>query len=467
MRIGSSKSTDMTEGNIASLIMLFSVPLMIGNFFQLLYNMIDAIVVGNFVSKSALGAVGSTGAIVNMVVSIFSGLATGAGAVISQFFGAKDGEKVKGSVHTSLIMTLIVGVLSSLVGVFFADEFLVMMKTPADIFPDALTYLRIYFAGMLGLLFYNMEAGILRAVGDSAHPFYALVASSLVNLVLDLVFVLVFNMGVAGVAYATVLAQFASAGILAVVLVRTNDSHRICFKDVKYSSSITATIIKIGIPTALHLGITAFSNIFVQAYINNFGGDVTTGWSTYTKVDQIIILPVMSISLALTTFVGQNLGAGKIDRVKKGIKFSVLISILICAVLMIPMLIFPGPITKIFSKDKEVIRYGAYLLRLISPFYITMAINQNLAGALRGAGITKVPMIMALSTFVGFRQLYLYVISRLGYGDVLTLVALSYPFGWIICSVAYAVYYKLSHWEEKQSVVIKNKKESEKSENIQ
>lgn len=447
-----SKGKNMTEGNILSLLVLFALPLMIGNFFQILYNTVDSLVVGNFVGKSALGAVGSVGSIVNTVVSIFSGLSAGAGAVISQHFGAGNDKNVKSAVHISIVLTVIIGIVSSLAGYFFADEFLHLTKTPIELYPNALLYLRIYFLGMIGLFIYNIEAGILRAIGDSANPFYALVISSIVNLVLDLVFVLCFDMGVEGVAYATVIAQIVSSIFLAVILIRANGSHKVTFKDVDYSKDITKTIIRIGIPTALHLGIVAFSNVFVQAYINAFGDNITTAWSVYSKVDHIVILPIQSISIAITTFVGQNLGAGKIDRVKKGIKTSVILNFAIIAVLMVPLLIFAREIISIFNSDDTIIKYGAYLLRLVTPFYLFMCINQNLAGALRGAGLTKIPMIMALASFVCFRQIYLYVLSLLGLSTNLTLVALSFPFGWIVCAIAYMIYYRVSHWEEKASL---------------
>ena len=255
---------DMTEGSILRLLLVFAFPLMVGNFFQLLYNTVDAYVVGNYVGKTALGAVGSTGSIVNMVVSIFTGMSGGAGAVISQYFGAKDDEKVRTSVHTAIILTVVIGIASTFVGVVYADDFLRMMKTPAEILPEAITYLRIYFAGIMGLMIYNIFAGILRAVGDSQSPFYALIVSSLVNVALDLLFVRVFDLGVAGVAYATLIAQVVSSVFLAVVLIRAKGPHRISFREVSYSKDILKMIIVIGLPTAIHMGITAFSNIFVQ-----------------------------------------------------------------------------------------------------------------------------------------------------------------------------------------------------------
>lgn len=447
---------DMTEGSILRLLLVFAFPLMVGNFFQLLYNTVDAYVVGNYVGKTALGAVGSTGSIVNMVVSIFTGMSGGAGAVISQYFGAKDEEKVRTSVHTAIILTVVIGIASTFVGVVFADDFLIMMKTPKEILPEAITYLRIYFSGIMGLMIYNIFAGILRAVGDSQSPFYALIVSSLVNVALDLLFVRVFDLGVAGVAYATLIAQVVSSVFLAVVLIRAKGPHRISFKGVSYSRDILKMIIVIGLPTAIHMGITAFSNIFVQSYINAFGENVTTAWSSYGKIDQIVHLPMLSIALATTTFVGQNLGADKVERAKKGIRTAIYLSLGITAVLMLPILIFAPEITAIFNKDATVVHYGAYILRLITPFYLAFCINQVISSALRGAGITKIPMIFSLGSFVFFRQAYLFVINQLNYGGNLTLVALSYPFGWIVCSAIYLVYYNVSGWEKKYALA-KNK----------
>ncbi len=443
-----SRDVNMTQGNIFKLLLWFTLPLMLGNFFQFFYNTVDSWVVGNYVSSQALGAVGSVAPIVNTVVSIFSGMAAGAGTVISQYFGASDDENLSSAVHTAILFTIAIGVASTLFGVIFTDRLLLLMKTPKEILPDATIYLRIYFAGILGLMLYNIEAGILRAVGDSTRPFWALVVSSIINVVLDLVFVKVFHMGVAGVAYATIIAQFVSSAYLLFVLVRSDTAYRIRFKGVTYKKYIFTSIIRIGMPAAIQMGVTSFSNVFVQSYVNKLGDAVVTGWVSFNKVDQLIILPVQSISLAMTTFAGQNIGVGRIDRTKKGLRVALAMTVTITLALLVPMMLFARPIVSLFTKDILVVGFGAYLLRLVTPFYVSICVNQVIAGTLRGVGITQVPMAIMLASFVGVRQLYLYLITLLGYGQDLTLVALSYPAGWIICSMAFLAYFKFFHWEE-------------------
>ncbi len=443
------KDVNMTSGSIIKLIIAFAIPLMIGNFFQLLYNTVDAWVLGNYVSDKAFGAVSSLGAVINTVISIFLGMSVGASAVISQYFGASDDENVKTSVHTAVIITFALGIVCTLAGVLLTEQLLSLMKTPEEMIPDASLYLKIYFGGIMGLMFYNMLSAVLRAVGDSTSPFIALVISSVINLVLDLCFVLKFKMGVEGVAIATIIAQFFSALYLATVLIRAKGPYRICFKSVKYSKKIIGSIIRIGMPSALQMGITSFSNIFVQSYINYLGPDVVSGWGSYSKIDQFMLLPVQSISLASTTFVGQNLGAGKVERARKGIFTSIAMATVIVLVLLIPIEIFAEPITAIFNKKEAIVENGAYLLRIVSPFYVFICINNILAGALRGAGNTKAPTIMLLFSFVLFRQSYLALVMALGYGKNLTLVALSYPFGWIIATLLLVIYYKFAHWESK------------------
>lgn len=397
------RDVNMTQGSITRLIINFALPLMVGNLFQQLYNMVDTWVVGNFVSNEAFSAVGTVGPIINTLIGFFTGLASGAGVVISQYYGAGREDKVRETVHTSIVMTLALCVVFTGVGVGLTPAMLRIMKTPAEVMPESTAYLTVYFAGVSGLLLYNMGAGILRAVGDSQRPFYYLVVSALVNTGLDLLFVIRFQMGVKGVAWATIIAQAISA--------------------------------------ALQLAVTAFSNIFVQSYINYFGADCMSGWTAYNKIDQLMFLPMQSVALAATTFVGQNLGNGNVERAKKGVRSALLISMATTVILMVPVLLFAPDLTAFFNAKPEVIRYGTLLLRWLSPFYILCCVNQVYAGALRGAGNSQVPMILMLSSFVVFRQCYLYVMSHFICNEVLP-IALSYPAGWIVCSVTTLLYYR-------------------------
>lgn len=433
--------TDMTTGNITNHLVSFAIPMLVGFIFQQLYNTVDTWVVGNYVSNEAFSAVGSVAPIINTLIGFFTGLATGAGVVVSQYFGAKRFERVKEAVHTSILITVFSSIVFTILGLLMIPLALKMMKTPAEVLPESTTYLTIYFAGLTGLLFYNMGSGILRAVGDSRKPFYYLLASALINTVLDLVFVLVFKMGVDGVAWATIIAQFISAILVMIELFTTKSCVKVSFKDMKMQWGLFMKILKVGLPTGFQMAITAFSNIFVQSYINQFGADFMSGWTAYGKIDQLLLLPMQSLALAATTFVGQNLGVNNIPRVKKGLNTALTLSIASTAILLVPVLIFAPQLTSFFNSKPEVIMYGAYLLRIISPFYLCCCVNQIYAGALRGAGVTKIPVIIMLFSFVAFRQLYLFVVSNFISNTILP-IALAYPAGWTVAAILSTLYYK-------------------------
>ena len=431
---------DMTQGSITKHLINFSLPLLLGNLFQQLYNMVDTWVVGNYVSNEAFSAVGTVGPVINTLIGFFLGLSSGAGVVISQYYGAGREEKVRQAVHTALMLTLVLGVVFTAAGIAMTPLMLQLMKTPAEVAPEQAAYLRIYFAGVMGLLLYNMGSGILRAVGDSRRPFYFLVVSAVLNTVLDLLFVIKFHMGVEGVAYATIIAQAVSALLTLWVLMRAEGGIRLELRALRLTWSVLRQIVAVGIPAALQMAITAFSNVFVQSYINYFGPDCMSGWTAYTKVDQLVILPVQSISMANTTFVGQNLGVGDTPRAKKGVRISLWLSVAVTAVLLIPVLLFAPDLTAFFNSKAEVVSYGALLLRLLSPFYFFFCINQIYAGALRGAGNSQVPMWIMLGSFVVFRQIYLYIMANFISNEIIP-IALSYPAGWFVCSVATLLYY--------------------------
>ena len=443
------KTRDMTQGVIWKHLLAFALPLMIGNLFQQLYNTVDSIVVGQFVSKQALAAVGSTTSIINMLVGFFSGVSVGAGVVISQRFGAKDPEGVHKAVHTTISLTLIIGLIGTVVGIFLAPVMLTLMKTPQDVFVEAKTYLQIYFGGISGLMLYNMGSGILRAVGDSRRPLYFLVFSSCVNIVLDLVFVLVFHMGVEGVALATIIAQFSSASLIYFTLYRTHDVHRFQPSKLHIYPEMVKSIIRVGLPSGLQQALTSFSNVFVQSYINSFGTNCVAGWSCYHRIDQFILLPMQSISMASTTFVGQNMGNRNLERAEKGIRTAVTLSIVVTGILITLVWIFCVPLIKIFNADPAVLEYGRTFIRLISPFYLIICFNQIYAGALRGAGDAKTPMIIMLFSFVLFRQIYLAVGTQFPALNNPWFVGLGYPAGWAMCSTLQLLYFYKSKWRDR------------------
>ena len=438
--IRKKRDVDMTEGNILRHIIAFALPLLVGNLFQQLYNTVDTWVVGNFVNNEAYSAVGTVGPIINMLIGFFLGLSSGAGVVISQYYGAKQHDKVQETVHTAITMTLILGVVFTIIGIAMIPLMLKLIKMPDTVIGEATTYLTIYFSGMMGLMLYNIGAGILRAVGDSQRPFYFLVICALLNTVLDLVFVLVFHMGVAGVALATILSQTISAVLVLITLMRSDNCIRLDLRKLKIHMPMLKKIFKVGIPAALQMAITGFSNIFVQSYINFFGENCMSGWTTYSKVDQLLFLPMQSISLASTTFVGQNLGKNLVQRAKKGVTVSMLIAVGSTVVLMIPVMVFAPGIVAFFNSEPAVVEYGAMLLRWLSPFYVLCCFNQIYSGALRGAGNTRAPMIIMLASFVAFRQVYLFAMSRI-WNEIIP-IGMSYPAGWLLCSLLTVIYYR-------------------------
>ncbi len=431
----------MTAGSIPRLLISFAIPLLIGNLFQQLYNTVDSIVVGNYVGKEALAAVGCTGPVINALVSVFIGLSTGSTVVIAQYFGAKDFEKLSQAVHTTILLTLATCVLLTVVGVLATPAMLRMMQTPEDVFDQAAEYLRIFFCGITGVHLYNSCAAILRAVGDSTRPLYLLIFCTLTNTVLDVLFTGFLGMGIAGAAWATVISQFLSAILVMRLLLRTDADYKVELSKLRIDLPILRKICLIGIPSAVQMGITSLSNVFVQSYVNRFESTILAGWTAYNRVDSFAMLPMMSLSTSITTFIGQNLGAGNLDRAKKAVRIGVVMGLVSMTILLTPLMLFAPQLTRLFNSDSEVVRYGSWFIRVISPFYLAFAINQVYLGALRGAGNTRSSMFICLSSFVVFRQIYLFVSYRLGGG--LTAVALGYPAGWVLCTILLLLYYYL------------------------
>ncbi len=431
----------MTQGSVVGHLVRFAVPLLLGNLFQQLYNTVDLWVVGKFVSNEAYSAVGAVTPIITMLIGFFMGLASGAGVVISQYYGAKKYNQVQQTVHTSIVMTLALGAVLSVAGILIIPYMLKLMNTAPEAVPEATTYLTIYFAGAMGLLLYNMGSGILRAVGDSKRPFYFLVVSALLNIALDLLFVIGFGMKVEGVAYATILSQGVSAALILLVLARSNeDCVRLRWQELRVDRRILRQIIRIGVPSALQMAITSFSNVFVQSYINYFGLDCMSGWTTYSKLDQFIILPVQSLGLAATTFVGQNLGTDQVERAKRGTRDAFLLSVGITVVISSAAIALAPQLVAFFNDKPEVVAYGSLFLRYMCPCYVLICVNQVYSGSLRGAGISQPPTYIMLASFVVFRQIYLYIMANFVSNTILP-IAMGYPAGWLVCSVLTLIYY--------------------------
>ncbi len=444
---GRRGDVNLTEGNIWWQIIYFAIPLVLGNLFQQLYNMVDTWVVGNFVSDAAFAAVGTVAPIINTLIGFFMGLASGAGVIISQSYGRGDLPAVKKAVLASVIMTLVMGVAFTAIGVSFTPMMLDFINTPDEVTLEATTYLRIYFAGVIGLMVYNMGAGILRAVGDSKRPFYFLVVSAITNIVLDLLFVIKFGMGVAGVAIATIISQLISAILVTIVLLKTSSPVKLgiselihSIRNIKELSETFGKIIRVGIPAALQMAITAFSNVFIQSYINYFGKEVMAGYTAYNKIDAILFMPMQSLALSATTFVGQNLGAGKPLRAKKGANVALAISIISTVLLSIPVMVFAPQLVVFFIDVDSAVSYGTMFLRFMTPFYLLCTVNQVYAGALRGSGNSKAPMIIMLTSFVAFRQAYMFIVSNFISNTIIPIVS-AYPAGWLLSSILTIIVY--------------------------
>ena len=446
-------SRDLTQGNIAAQVLMFSLPLVLGNIFQMLYNTVDSIVVGNFVGTQALAAVGSTTMIVNLYVFFFNGFSIGAGVIIGNLFGARNLERLHEAVETIMAATFILCILFTGVSVAGVNPMLRLMATPADVFGDASLYLKIYCGGIAGLLIYNIGSGILRAVGDTTRPLYFLILTSILNIILDLLFVLAFHMGIAGVALATIISQFVSSVLILVLLSTTKDIYRFDWKDMRLNMDILKNVFSIGLPAAIQSVITAFSNIFVQSYINHFGSGVMAGWSCYNKIDMFIMLPMNSMALAATTFVSQNIGAGETRRAEEGTRTTILLTLLITGVIAALIWIFSNTAVRLFSSDPDVISYGTLFLRTNVFFLLFNCITHVLAGSLRGRGDSRAPMVIMLIGFVLIRQIYLFIMANY-ISNTPAAIGFGYPVGWMVACVLELLYYHFrvrSSYEEIES----------------
>lgn len=434
----------MTEGVIWKEILLFSIPLLLGNLFQQLYNAVDSVVVGNYIGAQALAAVGSSAPVINLLVSFFMGLAVGAGVIISRYFGARNTEELHIAVHTSLALTFAAGIVMTLVGVLISPYVLKWVGTPNDVMDSSVLYLRIYFLGILSVMVYNMGSGILRAVGDSRNPLYFLIVSSVTNIILDLLFVIVFDMGIAGVGWATLIAQTISAILTMILLMRTKEEYQVKLKHIRFHKHMLYEIVRLGLPSGLQNAIVSFSNVIVQSNINAFGSLAMAGCGSYTKIDGFAILPVMSYSMALTTFTGQNMGAKKYDRVKQGAKTGILMSVVTIVCISALLLILGPNVLAIFSSDPTVINYGLYMMHVLAPGYIFLAISHAFNGIIRGAGITTVPMIVMVTCWCGLRMAW--ILTSVPLLHDIGVVFMGWPLTWIASALWLFLYYRKGSW---------------------
>lgn len=443
MRLG--QTGDITQGVIWKQLLAFFFPLWFGTFFQQLYNTVDTVVVGRFVGKTALAAVGSTGVIVNLTVGLFTGLASGAVVVIAQRYGARQEKEVHKSVHTAMLLSILVGAFFMVVGFLLTPWSLRAIGTTAEALPGAILYQRVYFLGMIPNVIYNMGTGVLRAVGDSRRPLYFLIAASLCNIVLDLILVVGFHLGVAGVAIATIASQTLSAVL---VYFSLNRAHGAPFQFFPSSMAIyrqpLQAILMIGVPTALQSMMYSSSNIVIQAAINSFGTDAVAAWTAYGKMDVLFWMTITAMSQSLTTFAGQNYGAGKYDRLKKGVWVSSGISAGITIFLSLTMFLLARPLLAIFTPDHDVLEIGVGMVRFLCPCYITYILVELLSGAIRGTGKSLPPMLISVFGICGLRLLWLFTVVPVYH--TIPIVAASYPITWTVTSLAMLAYYRFGRW---------------------
>lgn len=434
----------MTEGTIWKKILIFAVPLIIGNLLQQMYSTIDSIIVGHYVGKSALAAVGSSTSIINLLIAFSQGASVGAGVVISQYMGARDKKSVHSAVHTAAAVAVLLGLFLTLAGVLMSGQLLVWMQTPDDVINDSTLYLRVYSAGLVFNVVYNMATGIMNAAGNSKRPLIYLGAASVTNIVLDMLFIAVGGMGVEGAAIATDVSQAVSCVLAMIYLFRVDADYRISPKDMHINGHMLSKIIKIGLPTGIQSMVISLSNIIIQSSINSFGSTQMAGFGAYMKVDGFNILPVLSISMAVTTFVGQNYGAGRIDRVKKGAAVTVVMGLIYTALTGILMLTFSEPIMRLFTDDADIIAAGELAMKYFCPYYMLLSILNVLAGTVRGAGKSVPPMVILLFSMCVFRVLWIKLV--LPHYNTIDVVYMVYPVSWVIGAALMALYTWKGKW---------------------
>ncbi len=434
----------LTEGVIWKKLLMFAFPILLGNIFQQLYNAVDALIVGHFMDNSALAAVTSSGSLIFMLVGFFNGIAIGAGVVIARFYGAKDHQGLKLAVHTDIAFGLVAGVILTILGVSFTPTILQWMGTPENVLPNSISYFRFYFLGAIFVVMYNICVGILQAVGDSKHPLYYLIVSSLLNVVLDLLFVGVFRWGVWSAAFATSLSQGVSVVLCLRRLMKYDTPYRLYLRQIRFHLPTLRNVIRFGLPSGVQNSIIAFANLIVQSNINRFGDAAMAGCGSYAKVEGFAFLPITCFAMALSTFVGQNLGAKQYDRVKKGVRFGVLCSVTLAELVGVAIFFFGNDLVALFRNDPDMVAYGARQARVEALAYFLLAFSHCIAGIMRGAGKATVPMFTMLISWCAIRIIYITVMIR--QFNRIEVIFSAYPLTWFISSVIFLVYFLKADW---------------------
>lgn len=440
----------LTEGKPWKVLVSFAFPIFLSQLFQQLYNTADSFIVGNYLGKEALAAVNSSGSLIYLLISFFVGASMGAGVVISRYFGAGDLDRVSKAVHTNIIFSLICGIVLSVFGVTMTPHILRWMGVPDDVMPNSVAYLRYYFFGCVPVVMYNSMKGVMNAVGDSKRPLYYLIVSSVLNVILDWLFVGVFGLGVEWAAIATVISQTTSAILCLIQLMRKGTVYRLEWKKLRIDLPSLKQIVRYGLPTGVQNSVIGFANVLVQTNINSFGKLAMAACGAYSRIEGFVFLPIMSMSMALTSYIGQNLGAKEYDRAKQGARFGILTSIILAELIGVVLFFFGGFFISTFISDAdpnavaEIIAIGARQCRVESLFFFLLAFSHAVAGVCRGAGKAIVPMIIMLAIWCVIRIIYITVAMSIRHEIILLFAA--YPLTWFLSSVIYFIYYKKSNW---------------------
>ncbi len=438
------QTTDMTEGSPYKHIIKFALPIFISNLFQQIYNSADSIIVGNFDGREALAAVSSSSSLINLFTSLFTGTALGAGVLISKYFGAKDYKNLQKSIHTAIAFGLVASVIITILGVVLSPYLLKLMGTDENILDNSIIYFRYYFCGSIGVIMYNIFSCILQAVGNSRRPLYYLIFASITNIVLDLLFVGLFDMGVAGAAFATVISQCLSAILCLSFLLKKGTVYQVSIRKIRFDKENLVLILKYGIPSGIQNSVINFANVIVQSSINSFGDIATAGCGSYQKLEGFAFLPITCFTSAISTYISQNLGAKKYENAKKGALFGIITSVCLSEVLGILMYTLSPYLVALFNSDPEVVEYGVNWARTVSLFYCLLAFSHCIAAVFRGSGKAFIPMSIMLLTWCLIRIIY--ILTAMHFNHNITLIYYAYPITWGLSSIIYFFYYKFSNW---------------------
>ena len=435
---------DMTRGKPWRLITAFAIPVLLSQVFQQLYNTADALIVGRFLGDEALAAVSSSGTLIFLIISFFTGMSMGASVTISRYFGAGDYARVSRAIHTNVLLAILCGIVLTVFGVALTPTFLRWMGTDPDVLPEAISYFRYYFFGILAVVMYNTCKGIMNALGDSRRPLYYLILSSLVNIVLDLLFIAVFHWGVWSAAAATTISQAVSMVLCLIHLTKKGTIYQVRLRDLRLDREMLGQIFRYGLPSGVQNSVIGFANVIVQSNINSFGKLAMAAYGAYSKLEGFAFLPVTSFTMALTTYVSQNLGAGEYDRAKKGSRFGIITSLLLAELIGVLMYLFAPQLTAIFTETPEVIALGVEQARTISLFYCLLAFSHAVASVCRGAGKAFVPMTIMLVFWCVVRITYITTVMHFVHD--IQYIYWAYPITWSLSSIVYLIYYHVSDW---------------------